>query len=92
MGHASAPFGKFSLDRNGPPIRARYREEAPGPTTNLPYHHEVGMGGRAFAPFDSGGWNPRYDVPVPLPSTEFGPVDSPPSVPQTRAPSGPTQF
>ncbi|MGV0738069.1 hypothetical protein ABQF35_15115 [Mycobacterium syngnathidarum] len=63
-----------------------------GPIANLPYHHEVGMGGRAFAPFDSGGWNPRYDVPVPLPSTEFGPVDSPPSIPQTRAPSGPTQF
>lgn len=53
-----------------------------GPMFNLPFHHEVGpLGGRAFAPFDSGGWNPKYDVPAPLPTTEFGPVTRPPSIP-----------
>ncbi len=53
-----------------------------GPALNLPRHHDVGtLGGKAFAPFDSGGWNLQYDVPTPLPSTEFGPVTSPPSVP-----------
>ena len=41
-----------------------------------------GSGGKAFEPFDRGGWNPTYDVPAPLPSTQFGPVTSPPpSVP-----------
>ena len=53
-----------------------------GPALNLPGHHDVGpLGGKAFAPFDSGGWNPKYDVPAPLPPTEFGPATSPPSVP-----------
>ncbi|WP_240563001.1 hypothetical protein [Mycobacterium sp. IS-2888] len=53
-----------------------------GPALNLPFHHDVGpLGGKAFAPFDTGGWNPKYDVPIPLPPTEFGPVTSPPSVP-----------
>jgi len=52
-----------------------------GPALNLPLHHEIGIGGRAFEPFDKGGWNPRYDVPTPLPSTPFGPVTAPPSVP-----------
>jgi hypothetical protein len=52
-----------------------------GPAVNLPRHHDVGIGGKAFEPFDRGGWNPRYDVRVPLPSTEFGPVTNPPSVP-----------
>ena len=52
-----------------------------GPATNLPFHHDVGIGGKAFEPFDRGGWNPTYDVPAPLPSTQFGPVTSPPSVP-----------
>src|SRR6202035_1355207 len=52
-----------------------------GPATNLPFHHDVGMGGKAFEPFDRGGWNPTYDVPAPLPWTQFGPVTSPPSVP-----------
>ncbi|WP_431240916.1 hypothetical protein ACQ86B_28750 (plasmid) [Mycolicibacterium aichiense] len=52
-----------------------------GPSTNLPFHHDVGNGGKAFAPFDTGGWNPRYDVRVPLPATDFGPVTAPPSVP-----------
>lgn len=52
-----------------------------GPSTNLPFHHDVGIGGKAFAPFDTGGWNPRYDVPTPLPGAAFGPVTSPPSVP-----------
>lgn len=56
-----------------------------GPFANLPFHHDVGIGGRAFEPFDRGGWNPRYDVPVPLPSTEFGPVTAPPSVPPKPA-------
>jgi hypothetical protein len=53
-----------------------------GPMFNLPFHHDVGpLGGKAFAPFDSGGWNLQYDVPTPLPPTEFGPVTHPPSVP-----------
>lgn len=52
-----------------------------GPAANLTGHHDVGIGGRAFEPFDKGGWNPRYDVRVPLPSTDFGPVSNPPSVP-----------
>jgi hypothetical protein len=53
-----------------------------GPMLNLPRHHDVGpLGGKAFAPFDSGGWNPKYDVPTPLPSTEFGTVTAPPTVP-----------
>lgn len=53
-----------------------------GPATNLFRHHDVGpLGGQAFAPFDIGGWNLQYDVPMPLPSTQFGPVTGPPSVP-----------
>lgn len=53
-----------------------------GPMFNLPFHHDVGpLGGRAFAPFDSGGWNLKYDVPAPLPATEFGPVTRAPSIP-----------
>jgi hypothetical protein len=52
-----------------------------GPAANLPFHHEVGSGGKAFAPFDHGGWNPKWDLPVPLPATPFGPVSDPPSVP-----------
>lgn len=53
-----------------------------GPAFNLPGHHDVGpLGGKAFAPFDTGGWNPKYDVPVPLPATDFGPVTDIPSVP-----------
>lgn len=51
-----------------------------GPMVNLPFHHDVGIGGQAFDPFDRGGWNPRYDVRVPLPATDFGPVANPPSV------------
>ncbi len=50
-----------------------------GPMTNLPFHHDVGVGGKAFAPFDTGGWNTKYDVPTPLPGTAFGSPDSPPS-------------
>lgn len=53
-----------------------------GPALNLPGHHDVGpLGGKAFAPFDTGGWNPTYDVPAPQPPTAFGPVTDPPSVP-----------
>ncbi len=53
-----------------------------GPALNLPGHHDLGpLGGKAFAPFDSSGWNPKYDVPAPLAPTEFGPATSPPSVP-----------
>lgn len=57
-----------------------------GPMLNLPFHHEVGIGGKAFAPFDHGGnWNPQFDVRAPLPVTDFGPTVAPPSVP---SPSG----
>jgi hypothetical protein len=51
-----------------------------GPLFNLPFHHDVGVGGKAFGPFDrADGWNPRYDVRVPLPATDFGPATTPPS-------------
>lgn len=50
-----------------------------GPMTNLPWHHDVGTGGKAFAPFDTGGWNPKYDVRIPLTPTPFGDVGNPPS-------------
>lgn len=53
-----------------------------GPAFNLPGHHDVGpFGGKSFAPFDTGGWNTKYDVPAPLPATDFGPVTDIPSVP-----------
>lgn len=53
-----------------------------GPAFNLPGHHDVGpIGGKAFAPFDTGGWDPKYDVRAPLPATNFGPVTDIPSVP-----------
>lgn len=60
-----------------------------GPMVNLPQHHDVGVGS-AFAPFDSGGWNPNYDVPIPLPWREFGSTDGPPQVPSIRLPPGVT--
>lgn len=51
------------------------------PMFNLPFHHDIGAGGKAFAPFDHGGsWNPRFDVRTPIPATEFGPTTAPPSV------------
>ncbi|MEB3021506.1 DUF4226 domain-containing protein [[Mycobacterium] crassicus] len=60
-----------------------------GPLSNLPFHHEVGIGGKAFAPFDHGGsWNPRFDVRTPLPVTEFGPTAAPPSVPPSSGNPG----
>ncbi|CAJ1493850.1 DUF4226 domain-containing protein [[Mycobacterium] kokjensenii] len=60
-----------------------------GPALNLPFHHDVGIGGKAFAPFDHGGsWNPRFDVRTPLPATELGPTSSPPSVPAPSARPG----
>ncbi|MEB3032575.1 DUF4226 domain-containing protein [[Mycobacterium] nativiensis] len=60
-----------------------------GPLFNLPFHHEVGIGGKAFAPFDHGGsWNPQFDVRTPLPVTDFGPTASPPSVPSSSGKPG----
>lgn len=59
-----------------------------GPMLNLPRHHDIGIGGRAFEPFERGGWNPRYDVPTPLPPTPFGPVTAPPSVPAAPSSGG----
>lgn len=51
-----------------------------GPVFNLPFHHDIGVGGKAFAPFDHGGsWNPRFDVRTPIPATDFGPTTAPPS-------------
>ncbi|TDY09779.1 hypothetical protein BCL50_1876 [Mycolicibacterium litorale] len=61
-----------------------------GPMVNLPQHHDIGAGGSAFAPFDSGGWNPDYDVPIPLPWTEFGAPGDPPHVPSIPLPPGVT--
>lgn len=53
-----------------------------GPALNLWRHHDLGpLGGKAFAPFDNGRWNPRYDVTFPLPATDFGPTSYPPVVP-----------
>ncbi|NKY84499.1 hypothetical protein [Nocardia veterana] len=58
-----------------------------GPATNLPFHHDIGVGGLAFAPFSE--WNNQYDVPGnPKPSTPFGPVTAPPSVPVQPVPTG----
>ncbi len=59
-----------------------------GPAANLPFHHDVGSGGKAFEPFDRGGWNPKFDVRVPLPATDFGPVTDAPSVPAPPARHG----
>lgn len=63
-----------------------------GPMVNLPYHHDVGTGGDAFAPFDTGGWNPDYDVRIPIPSTTTGPAADAPSVPAIPTSPGVTQF
>lgn len=63
-----------------------------GPMVNLPSHHDVGAGGDAFAPFDTGGWNPDYDVRIPLPSTTTGPASDAPSVPAIPTSPGVTQF
>lgn len=59
-----------------------------GPSVNLPFHHDVGIGPKAWEPFNSGGWNPKYDVPTPLPGTAFGPTWAVPSV--TPLPTGGT--
>ncbi|MBO0881237.1 MAG: hypothetical protein J2P17_12990 [Mycobacterium sp.] len=60
-----------------------------GPMINLPYHHDVGpQGGQALSQFTApGGWNSQYDVPIPLPATQFGSVNSPPMV-ATPPPTG----
>jgi hypothetical protein len=64
-----------------------------GPAMNLPFHHDVGRGGSAFEPFNfGGGWNPQYDVRMPLAPTEFGPVSSVPSIPPRPLPAGTNQF
>lgn len=73
-------------------IDAAVAGNSTGPMVNLPQHHDVGAGGSAFAPFDSGGWNPDFDVRIPLPSTEFGPTTSPPSVPSIPLPAGVTHL
>ncbi|PSR67181.1 hypothetical protein C8258_16255 [Nocardia sp. MDA0666] len=58
-----------------------------GPAMNLPFHHDIGVGGAAFGPFTE--WNDRYDVPGnPKPSTSFGPVTAPPTAPAQRIPAG----
>ena len=63
-----------------------------GPIVNLPEHHDVGVGGEAFAPFDIGRWNADYDVKVPLPSTNFGPAADAPTVAAEPASPGVVQF
>ena len=52
-----------------------------GPGVNLMFHQDVGIGGKAFEPFDTGGWNMQYDIPAPRPGAAFGPVTDIPSVP-----------
>ncbi|WP_052957015.1 DUF4226 domain-containing protein [Mycolicibacter heraklionensis] len=60
-----------------------------GPALNLPFHHEVGLGGKAFAPFEHGGsWNPLFDVRTPPPITDFGPTTAPSSVSSPGRPGG----
>lgn len=60
-----------------------------GPVVNLPFHHDVGIGGKAFAPFDDRVfWNPRFDVRTPMPVTDFGPPSAPPSVPSSAGRPG----
>lgn len=64
-----------------------------GPAMNLPFHHDVGRGGSAFEPFNTGGgWNPQYDVRMPLMPTELGPVFNVPSTPPHPLPAGTSQF
>ena len=63
-----------------------------GPMVSLPQHHDVGNGGSAFAPFDTGSWNPEYDIRIPLPSTHTGPAADAPSVPTEPTSPGVTQF
>ena len=64
-----------------------------GPAMNLPFHHDVGRGGSAFEPFNSGGgWNPQYDVPIPLAPTELGPVSKVPSIPAPPGSPGTNHF
>jgi hypothetical protein len=52
-----------------------------GPSVNLPFHHDVGIGPKAWEPFNTGGWNTKFDVPTPLPGTAFGDPWDVPSVP-----------
>jgi hypothetical protein len=52
-----------------------------GPAVNLPFHHDVGIGPKAWEPFNTGGYNPTYDVQTALPATPFGPAWDVPSVP-----------
>lgn len=59
-----------------------------GPLLNLPRHHDIGLGGQAFQPFDTGAWNSQFDVRVPLPSTDFGPVAAAPGSPAIPLPPG----
>ncbi|QIS05123.1 hypothetical protein F5X71_24895 [Nocardia brasiliensis] len=51
-----------------------------GPSVNLPFHHDIGLGETATRPFQE--WNSTYDVPGPdKPSTPIGPTTNPPHVP-----------
>ncbi|MCU1648312.1 MAG: hypothetical protein JWN03_8587 [Nocardia sp.] len=51
-----------------------------GPAMNLPFHHDIGSGAKAFSDFYD--WNPDYDTKTAIkPSTVFGPVTAPPHVP-----------
>lgn len=53
---------------------ARSGSTSVGPPFNLPRHHDIGAGGHAFERFDTGRWNPVFDVRTPLPSNGFGPA------------------
>src|SRR5262249_17239769 len=54
-----------------------------GPAVNLPFHHDVGIGPKAWDAFNTTHWNPTTDTQyqVPLPSTSFGDPWNVPSVP-----------
>ncbi|MGV0626958.1 DUF4226 domain-containing protein [Mycolicibacter minnesotensis] len=60
-----------------------------GPLLNLGFHHEIGIGGKAFAPFDQNGqWIPELKIPDPPPATDSPPVLAPPPVPPSAGRPG----
>ncbi|MEV6071010.1 hypothetical protein AB0L82_31070 [Nocardia sp. NPDC052001] len=51
-----------------------------GPAVNLPFHHDIGSGAKAFSDFYD--WNPVSDTKTAVrPSVQLGPTTAPPYVP-----------